>query len=171
MPGASGGGGPSMADPLRGWTAPLDRRTRAELALCALAVRWPEALGRHEEDLGRLAFADAGLDRLRQELLTLHASSGDLDAAAIQAELRRRGLDAALDRVLDEQPAGSARGGHAVATEQAVDAVWAVEMALLRKLALKQELASEASADLSAEAWERRRALIRAAMAEGDDGG
>jgi hypothetical protein len=42
-------------------------------------------------------------------------------------------------------------------------------MAVLRRLALKQELAGDAAAELSAEAWERRRALIRAAMPGADE--
>ena len=167
---AGGSGRLSLADAQRGWTALPDRRTRAELALCALAVRWPHAIGRHEEDLGRLAFADAALDRLRQEMLALHADASELDAAAMQSELRRRGQAESLDRILDD-PAVSPLMGDAGETEQALDAAWAVELTLLRKLALKQELAQEPAADLSAEAWERRRALIRAAMAPGDDAG
>lgn len=165
---AGGGGRLSLTDP-QDRTTPPDRRTRAEQTLCALAVRWPQTIGRHEEDLGRLAFADSALDRLRQEVLVLHACPDDLDAAAMQAELRRRGQADSLARVLDD-PAVSPLMGPADATAQAVDAAWTAELTLLRKLALKQELAGEAT-DLSAEAWERRRALIRAAMAQGDDAG
>ncbi len=151
------------AEPAPGWTAPPDRRTRAEQALCALAVRWPGLLDRHEEDFGRLAFADAALDQLRQLLLMLHATLGEPDAAAVQTEVRRRGFGTVLDRVIDDHRDGPA--------EAAVEAAWAAEIALLRQLSLRQELAREPAADLSAEAWERRRALIRAAMSAEKESG
>ncbi|MBL8666159.1 MAG: DNA primase [Rhodospirillales bacterium] len=147
----------------RVWTAPTDRRTRAELTLCALAAGSPRLLDRHEEDLGRLAFADAALDQLRQLLLVLHATLGDADAATVQEEVRRRGLGSVLDRVIGELPAAPA--------EQEAEAAWAAEIALLHKLLLKQELAREPAADLSAEAWERRRALIRATLAAEKESG
>ena len=120
--------------------------------------------------MGRLAFTDADLDRLRQELLMLHATHPDIGSDAVQAELQRRGFDAVLARILDELPPASSPAA-ADSGPGEVHAVWRAHLAVLRREALKKELASAAAAELSAESWERRRALIRAAMpAEDDDG-
>ncbi|HYN37888.1 MAG TPA: DNA primase, partial [Rhodospirillales bacterium] len=138
---AAGGASPMALEAAAGWAAPPNSRTRAELMLCALAVRRPEIVGQHEEELGRLAFADDELDQLRQQLLMLHATHPDIGSDVVQAELRRRGLDAALDRVLDHPlPKETAESTAAGAAE---DATWSAHMAVLRRLALKQELAGD----------------------------
>lgn len=159
----------AMQAALESPVGPPNSRTRAELMLCALAIRRPEALGRYEEELGRLAFADIDLDRLRQELLVLHATHPNIESEALQAELQRRGFDGALARVLGDPPPGSSPAPDETDESEAVHAGWRAHLAVLRRSALKQELASAAAVELSAESWERRRQLIRAAMPADDD--
>ena len=101
----------------------------------------------------------------------LHATHPDIGSDAVQTELQRRGFDGVLARVLGDPPPGSSPAADDASGGEAVDAGWRAHLAVLRRNALKQELASAAAVELSAESWERRRALIRAAMpAEDDDG-
>ena len=74
--------------------------------------------------MGRLTFADATLDQLRQHILMARNEQPDLDSAALTAHLGQMGLTPALDRIAREAalvrfaqpetgPDEAARGWHA----------------------------------------------------------
>lgn len=144
--------------------------TQAELALCGLAVSYPETIGEHEEELGRLTFSDARRDHLRQQVLMLHATNPELTGDALRAELRRRGLGDILQDIVKD-PATDLAADRADATDiGAVHALWRANLGVLRRKALKGELEAGATAELSPEAWEQRRALIRQSLKVDEDG-
>lgn len=162
---------PTRSEGKGGGHAPLSSAARAELALCGLAVLHPSTIADHEEELGRLEFAEADRDAMRQALLMLHAMRPQMESEDVRAELATRGFASLLAQVLDEVGAARSSGAGADAhSDRAVHAAWRANLAVLRRQALKQELSDAAAINnLSAELWEQRRALIRAAMPVEDE--
>ncbi len=72
-----------------------DRR-REQALLGTLVARWP-LLDEFAETLGTLEFSDTALDRLRREMLNLHAAQPELDTEGAKRHLRDSGCGDALD--------------------------------------------------------------------------
>jgi DNA primase len=69
---------------------------REQALLGTLVARWP-LLDEFAETLGTLEFSDPDQDRLRQEMLMLHAGQPDLDTETAKRHLRDSGCGAALE--------------------------------------------------------------------------
>ena len=149
---------------------PINSAARAERLLCSLAVRYPEMIGKYEEDLGRLAFSDPRCDGLRQQVLMLHATNPQLTGDALRAELQRRGVGDVLQDVVDDPDTDLAAERVDATDIGTVHALWRANLGVLRRKALKGELQAAATAELSPEAWEQRRALIRQSLKVDEDG-
>jgi len=167
--GFAAGGAP--AGMMSSAVTPTDGRTRAEATLIAIAAHHPALFADFEEDFGRLAFVDRDLDGLRQDLLALLSAGTDLESDPASL-LSRPGAAATLMRILDDPAVARSPSIGRDADPASVRASWAMHVALLRRDALKAELASHSADDVtSTEGWERRRALIQAAMQPADDDG
>ncbi|MDP2620645.1 MAG: DNA primase [Hyphomicrobiales bacterium] len=81
---------------LRGGAQPLVPR---EALLVATIVNHPELLEEEAETFARLDLSSPELDRLRREILDIAAHEAVADAAALDAQLRRAGFAALIDRL------------------------------------------------------------------------
>ena len=92
-PGAWEGVGPSRL------AAGISRREKErEAAILAAVLRQPDWLEGHEEEFAQLQFRDAGLERVRQEIVAWMSEAARLDADALARHLHRYGLDRLLDQ-------------------------------------------------------------------------
>jgi DNA primase len=148
---------------------PLSSVARAELSLCGLAVRYPETIGDYEEVLGRLTFADARRDGLRQRVLMLHASHPQIGSEEMRAELQRLGFADVLQELTDDRPTALSAGESEAARSGVVNALWRAHLAVLRRKALQREL-KDGTLELSHDSWEQRRALIRQSLTLDEEG-
>ena len=83
-------------------------RLRAAILL-ATAINHPDLLAEVEEDLGRIAVADANLDNLRQALLITHAGGLPLDTEGLVNHLSEQGYSQALSQLLSARTYDHAR--------------------------------------------------------------
>ena len=75
----------------------------------ATAINHPDLLAEVEEDLGRIAVADANLDNLRQALLITHAGGLPLDTEGLVNHLSEQGYSQALSQLLSARTYDHAR--------------------------------------------------------------
>ncbi len=73
---------------------------RAEQGLLAAVIVAPALLDEVGELLGSRSLSRPDLDRLRQELVHIHAARPDLDRTALEGHLRKRGFADLLEQVL-----------------------------------------------------------------------
>jgi DNA primase len=87
--------------PLRPSPLPIPAARKEEQLLMALVILHPPLLDFVGERLGELAFADSGLDKLRQEVLKHAVSWGSLDFDAARNQLYGCGLQQNVDCLLE----------------------------------------------------------------------
>ncbi|MHB1218929.1 MAG: hypothetical protein ACYC1L_12090, partial [Alphaproteobacteria bacterium] len=92
---------PRTAHPAAG--NPESLLLRAEQGFLAAVIVAPALLDEVGEQLGSRALSRPDLDRLRQELVHVHAARPDLDRAALEGHLRDRGFADLLERVLSRE--------------------------------------------------------------------
>jgi len=90
-------------------TRPVQSRRLRAAILLATAINHPDLLAEAEEELGRIAIADADLDNLRQALLITHAGGLPLDTEGLVNHLSEQGYSQALGRLLGAQTYDHAR--------------------------------------------------------------
>jgi DNA primase len=106
--GRSGGGrfGPQAPEPVSGarltvGTQAVERR-RQEV-LVALVLAHPDLLDGHVEEFAGLTLTAPDLDKLRREILNVHAANSGLDAASLQHHLSNHGFVRDVERLLGQQ--------------------------------------------------------------------
>ena len=82
-------------------TQAVERR-RQEL-LVAIVVANPELLDEHVEEFAHLPLTAPDLDKLRREILNVHAAISGLDAASLQHHLSNHGFVREVERLLGQQ--------------------------------------------------------------------
>ncbi len=148
--------------------APVDSRIEAERFMIALAATHCRLFAEIEEELGTVHFADARLDRLRQELLrALGRANEGWTAAEVAALLGDPALAATLAEVLAHPTIKAHRLVRPEAAFADVRAAWAENARLHARLAAKDDPGKVAEAETvtaQSEAWERRRAALAAGL-------
>jgi DNA primase len=147
---------------------PFDSRIEAERFMLALAATHCRLFSEIEEELGTVHFADARLDRLRQELLRVLGRAGEgWTAAEAAALLGDPALAATLAEVLAHPPIKAHRLVRPEAALADVRAAWAENARLHARLAARDDPGKAGEAETltaESEAWERRRAALEARL-------
>lgn len=151
----------SAADPLRG----------AQQVLLAIILRHPDVFEAEGERLGALGFTDAGLDRLRQAVVTILSGQPDLDAEGLERELATVGLAAESAALLGEPMIRHHRKIAADADADSVLATWRDTLETLQRASLAAEretIKERLAGDLTPEGWRRQQAALRAAIGDSE---
>ena len=108
-------GGNARNDGISGRRAgPNVLKRRLEQALLATVINHPGLLDTFAEDLAKINVSDPMLDKLRQEILKLHALAEELDSTGLTNQLTNQGNGEILQSVLSSEVyvhAGFARAG------------------------------------------------------------
>lgn len=151
----------------------VDRRHRAEQMLAAIMLRRPELFERVGEQFGIAAFADPGIDALRQAMVDLLDSEPDLDADGLARRLEARDLGETAGGLFRDPIVG---GFAPILKDAPLDdilALWNEKCAERQAESLDSERnrVKEALADDPSEAeWERGRSRIQAVLKERNGG-
>ena len=100
-PGMGGAPAPRAAHQAAG--NPESLLVRAEQGFLAAVIVAPALLDEVGEQLGSRTLSRPDLDRLRQELVHVHAVRPDLDREALEGHLRERGFADVMERVLSRE--------------------------------------------------------------------
>ena len=84
-------------------TGPEVLKRRLEQALLACVINHPGLLETFDEDLAMINVSDPMLDKLRQEILKLHALEGELDSTGLKNQLSIQGNGEILQSVLSSE--------------------------------------------------------------------
>lgn len=159
---------PSMTlDDEAGPAATVDAAARAQRVLLATLINHPRLFDGVEETLGKLSFAEARLDELRQALISLLLKDAGLETEGVKRVLRERGFAESLD-VLFHDPL--IRANRVIKSDGPADKVaplWDENVALLRHLENAPEVARIKDPDgagISEQDWEQWKALIAETM-------
>ncbi len=94
---------PSMTlDDKAGPAAHVDSVARAQRFLLVILINHPDMFDAVEETLGKLSFSEAGLDGLRQELISVLLKDAGLETEGVKQVLRERGFAEMLDALFDD---------------------------------------------------------------------
>lgn len=130
-----------------------------EALLLASLINHPDLIDEAAEALGQLSFADAGLDRLRQEALNLLAQTPGLDSETLRHHLEAHGFGEAVASLLRSTMAGFAKAG--ASAEEAKKGMLHALGRLRRPEIVKalQEAERRMGDEASEEAWEALKTL------------
>ena len=163
-----GGWTPSMAlDHKAGPAAPVDAVARAQRVLLATLINHPRMFDGVEETLGKLSFAEARLDQLRQELISVLLKDAQLETEGIKRVLRERGFAESLDVLFRDPLIRANRVIRSDAPAEKVEPLWHENVALLKHLESAPEVArikDPAGTGISEQDWEQWKALIAETM-------
>jgi DNA primase len=163
-----GGWTPSMVlDHKAGPAARIDAAARAQRVLLATLINHPQIFDGVEETLGKLSFAEARLDQLRQELISLLLKDAHLETEGIKRVLRERGFAESLDVLFRDPLIRTNRVIKSGAPAETVKPLWNENVALLKHLESAPEVArikDPAGAGISEQDWEQVKALIAETM-------
>lgn len=140
--------------------------------LLAAAINYPELAAGEEEMLGGMHIENKRLDLMRQSILDLVASGGDLDRGALLDHLSANGFSEELEMILSEAVythAAFARPGRETAEDARQG--WQETWAFMHRIEAQKELKAAGQAlaqDLSEESEERWRALHNINKAAGE---
>src|SRR5579859_7037341 len=81
---------------------PTIERRRQELLVAVVMAR-PDLLDDHVEEFAHMVLTAPDLDKLRREILNVHAANSGLDAATLQHHLSNHGFVRDVERLLDRQ--------------------------------------------------------------------
>jgi DNA primase len=130
------------------------RRRRPEILL-ALLLNHPFLLGDVAEELAEIQLGPPDLDKLRHEILRLHALNPDLDATTLRLHLSENGYDRVVKGVLSSQVLAHAAFARVGADAEAVRLGWADTRDQLRQPHLRTQIA-EAERELAEETTEEK---------------
>jgi DNA primase len=156
---------PTPADPA--WL-----RRRQQEVLLAVLLNHPFLLHEATEDLAGLHLAAPDLDKLRHEILRLHAFNSDLDAATLKLQLTESGYGGVVEGVLSLQVLTHAAFARPEADADTVRAGWSHTRDQLQHRHLRQQVADAARdfiEDVSEETWGRLQQTVLESKKE-DDG-
>ncbi len=148
-----------------------DPRRGAQQVLLAIVLRHPDIFEAEGERLGALGFADAGLDRLRQAVVTILSAHPDLDAEGLGRELAAAGLAAESESLLNEPMIRHHRKIAAGADAESVLATWRDTLETLQRAAFAAEretIKERLAGDLTPDGWRRQQAALRAAIGDSE---
>lgn len=106
---------------------------RREALILQAALNHPWLLHDHLEELAQLEFRHGDAERVKNALIDIAAHAVALDSAALQAELSRRGLAEAMERVAASITTASVWGAKAEAAADDVLVTWQQLVALHRQ--------------------------------------
>jgi DNA primase len=106
---------------------------RREALILEAALNHPWLLHDHLEELSHLEFRHPDAERLKGALIDIAAHAASLDAAALKAELARRGLSEAVERIAASITTPSVWGAGSDAAPDDVLVTWAQLVALHRQ--------------------------------------
>jgi DNA primase len=89
-------------------TQTVQVRRRQEL-LVVMVLRYPGILDEHIEEFAHLNLTAPDLDKLRREIINVHAANSGLDAATLQHHLSNHGFTRDMERLLGQQVFAHAR--------------------------------------------------------------
>jgi DNA primase len=113
------------------------REKEREAAILLPLLQQPEWLEGHEEELAKLQFRDAGLERLRQEIVAWFSEAASLDADALARHLHQYGLGRDLDQLAGHL---TQQLGTPASADPAARQLWCEMLAAMRhRSALEQE--------------------------------
>ncbi len=140
---------------------------RAQQVLLAIIINHPEIFDGVEETLGQFNFGEGGLDRLRQELISVLVKNAGLESEGVKEVLRRRGFAESLDVLFRDPLILSNRVIKADAPEEKYRPLWNENVALLQHLENAPEVEKIRNAGdtgIADEDWERQKALLQETM-------
>ncbi|RKQ68074.1 DNA primase [Oceanibaculum indicum] len=142
------------------------RSRRSEQILLAALINHPALIDEFSEAVSLLPFADAELDRLREEILHVPASVSDLDVPHVESHLIAQGYSTALERLRSPEVEETARF---IGASASADRARSVLQELLSRASAQAELEAqlaEAQAALAGEMteenWTRMESLRQA---------
>lgn len=130
---------------------------RPQEVLLALLLNHPFLLAEAAEELAQFELPARDLDRLRREILKLHALHSDLDAAALKLHLTQSGFAQDLAGVLSPQVLNHAGFARSEADEDAARQGWVQARLRLQERRLLSTQISEAERDLVADGTDERK--------------
>lgn len=134
---------------------PTPLRRRRQEILLALLLNHPFLLGDVAEEFAEIPLGPPDLDKLRHEILRLHALNPDLDAATLRLHLTENGYDRVVKGVLSSQVLAHAAFARAGADADTVRLGWADTRDQLRQPHLRTQIA-EAERELAEETTEEK---------------
>jgi DNA primase len=140
----------------------LLRRRNSEIRL-ALLMNFPFLLDEQVEAVAEIRFHDRELDRLRREILRVHAENPALDAATLKFHLTQNGFGTVVARVLSPQVLNHVASARPEADPELARETWLELSRQVEELNEARDRAaaeSELAADLSTETWERHHSLF-----------
>ncbi len=162
------GWSPSMTlDDKAGPAAHVDSVARAQRVLLAILINHPDIFDGVEETLGKLSFSETGLDRLRQELISVLLRDAGLETDGVKQVLRERGYAESLEVLFRDPLIRANRVIRSDAPADKVRPLWNENVAMLRHLENAPEVArikDPAGAGISDADWEQLKALIAETM-------
>jgi hypothetical protein len=137
-----------------------------------MLLECPQIAASHGEQLAALPFSDRSLDRLRQELLNLAASSCSLEKAGLENHLIRAGLGELLDRLVRRSPQGHGENAGKGSTDAAqgdaevdMEARWLLAAAQLHEMAEaapeRRRAMERFNSEASEESWREAHRLLQ----------
>ena len=159
---------PSMTlDDQAGPAARVDAVVRAQRVLLATLINHPRMFDGVEETLGKLSFAEARLDQLRQELISVLLKDADIETEGVKRVLRERGFAESLEVLFRDPLIRANRVIKSDAPAEKVEPLWQENVALLKHLESAPEVArikDPAGTAISDQDWEQWKALIAETM-------
>ena len=145
----------------------FDAEYRVQQILIALMVNHSWLFDEVGEALGRMSFADAALDGLRQGLVSILGAEPELEPEALREAIRARGQGTPLDRVLTDPLVACHRQVAPTASRDEARATWDENHNLMLRSALDLEIERDRqtlAGDVNQQNWSRTQLLIRAAV-------
>jgi DNA primase len=149
----------------------VDSEDQAQLVLLAIALNHPALFDRVGEELGGLAFPDAGLDGLRQALVGFLSTAPAATRQDVEAALKDQGLADHVERIFRDPLVKAHRLVKADAPDEEVIAAWRENARALKEAALAGEaerLRQTMAGALDEESWGRAQAFLKAALEDAD---
>jgi DNA primase len=140
----------------------LLHRRNGEIRL-ALLMNFPFLLDEQVEAVAEIRFHDRELDRLRREILRLHAEIPALDSITLKFHLTQNGFGTVVARVLSPQVLNHVASARPEADPEMARETWSELSRQVEQLNEARDRAaaeSELAADLSTETWERHYPLF-----------
>lgn len=141
---------------------PLPSRRRQQEIMLAVLVNHPFLLNDLAEEIAALEFWSPDLDKLRGELLRVHALTPDLDAVSLKHNLSESGFAATLDCVLSRQVFEHAAFARAEADAEAVRVGWRHTRSQFQQLLATEikEAERDLAENMNEETWGRLQPLL-----------
>jgi DNA primase len=141
---------------------------RQEEVLLAVFINHPHLLREAAEELARLDFSAADLDRLCREILLIHSQRPDLDADGLQLHLSKHGYAATVDSLLAPQVLNHASFARREAEPEAARMGWQHAKAQFLRRQYPQQL-DDMERGLAGEMTEERWAPVKALQEDRED--